>query len=323
MKICVLGAGAMGCLLGGLLKRGGGEVYFVDPYEAHMQAICQNGLQLDVAGHSDGGWNIHLDGAMTSSENIGPCDLVIILVKGITTDEILRKNLHLINEKTVVVSFQNGIGNVDIIKKYVLHENIGYGVLKCAARFEGPGKISGMIGTNPAFHDLSYTALIPNSHAADVLNKMAAIFANTKFKAEESNETDALVWDKMYLNCIVNIPLSLLRCSLADGVCNENIIPVLRQIGDEVCAVANAKGFHMDPEQLWEKYIVYIQKNPTQSKGVYTSAVQDTQKKRPTEVDFLNGAVVREGKSIGIATPANEFIWRMGRANVDLYNVQF
>lgn len=321
MKVCVLGAGAMGAMLGGYLKRGGAEVYFVDYYEEHMREVSQNGLRLKMLHEEE--WNIHMDGAATSSKGIGVCDLVIILVKGLQTQQIVQSNLGIVGSDTVVATFQNGIGNIDILEKFVPRDRIGFGVLKNGASLVSPGYVKGSLSGNQKFSQLYYAAVEPNDKTVAVLDEMGAVLNSSGFTSEYYADAEALIWDKLYMNAIVNIPLAIQRVPVKPGVSNEYMIPILRQVGEEVCAVATAKGFPMDAEKYWNTNIVPIQNLDSSRPLNYSSAVLDTQRKRPTEVDFLNGAVVREGQKLGIPTPANEFIWRMGKACVDFYDISF
>lgn len=324
MKIGILGAGAMGAMLGGYLKRAGAEVYFVDPYKEHMDEVSKNGLRLKMR-HESEEWRIKLDGASTTSEGMGIFDLAIVLVKGLMTETVLQENLACIGPDTIVATFQNGIGNIDILEKFVPRKNICFGVLKNGANLVSPGVIDGYLtgGSNPNFKELYCVGVEPNERVDGVCEELCKLLSDVGFPSIVYPEAEALIWDKLYLNAIVNIPLAIQRVHLEYGINNEYMIPILRQIGDEVCAVATAKGFPMDADHYWETNIVSIQKNGLSNGLHYTSAILDTMRRRPTEVDFLNGAVVREGKALGIPTPANEFIWRMGKACVDFYDDSF
>lgn len=321
MKISILGAGAMGCLVGAHLKKGGAEVWFVDPYEAHMNAVREKGLDLTIEQTGVQEF-IQMDGATTNSQEVGVCDVVIILVKGTTTDDILSKNQCLIGENTVIMTFQNGIGNVDIIKKYVPEQQIGYGVLKSGASLLEPGRVSGSVRQIGESMQNLYMSPISETSKESVFQEMLDVLNQAGFTTVRVDDVEKLIWDKMYINCLVNIPGALLHLSIEECIRDEHSAFVMQQAGRELCAVATAKGYPMDADKLWAATMAPLAKRPPEIRH-YASAAQDARKKRKTEVDFLNGAVVREGEKMGIPTPFNEVIWRMGKAAENNYDNQF
>jgi 2-dehydropantoate 2-reductase len=321
MKVVILGAGAMGCLVGAHLKKGGAEVWFVDPYEAHMQAIRERGLDLTIEQTGVREF-VPIDGATTDSSEVGSCDVIIILVKGTTTDAILEANKGLIGDDTVIMTFQNGIGNVDIIRKYVPEERIGYGVLKSGASLLAPGVVQGTVRKAGEAMQNLYMSPVAETTRGEVFQEIMDCLNRAEFTTVKADNVEALIWDKMYINCLVNIPGAVLHLSIEECIRNEHSAYVMQQAGRELCAVATAKGYPMDAEKLWAATMAPLAKRPVDVRH-YASAAQDARKKRKTEVDFLNGAVVREGKKLGIATPFNEVIWHFGKAAEDNYENQF
>lgn len=321
MKVAILGAGAMGCLVGAHLKKGGAEVYFVDPYAAHMEAIQKHGLDLTIEQTGVQEF-IRIDGATTDASETGVCDVVITLVKGTSTDEILAANQALIGPDTVIMTFQNGIGNVEIVEKYVPKENIGYGVLKAGASLVSPGRITGSVRQpGEAMHNL-YLSPVAQTPYMNVFQELMDRLNSAGFSTVKADDVEALIWDKMYINCLVNIPGALLHLSIEECIRDPHSSWVMKQAGRELCAVATAKGYPMDADKLWSTTMAPLGKRPADVRH-YASAAQDARKKRKTEVDFLNGAVVREGQKLGIPTPFNEVIWRLGKAAEDNYGNQF
>lgn len=322
MKVCVLGAGGMGCLVGTYLKKGGAEVHLVDPYEEHMKAVAENGLKIYIEDVAEQ-WTVHFDSASTSSEHVGFCDLVVMLHKGTSTREELAAHMDLIGENTVVATFQNGVGHTDIIAEFVKKENIGYGILNAGGNFNAPGDIYCLVTGGPKNEPLPYGVVVPGGHAQDVLDEMAAILKSAGMNAGRYENLDEILWTKLWVNSMWNIPLAVMRVSVEDALRNEELSKLLWDLGEEICQVAAAKGFEMNNQDQWDKYCVPMINKPTHFPRYYTSAAQDTMKKRPTEVDFFNGAVAREGKKLGISTPINEMFWKLGRAYMQLYDVQF
>lgn len=321
MKVAILGAGAMGCLVGSQLKKGGAGVYLIDPYEQHMKNITDFGLELNIRNH--GKEIIHFDGASISSANVGVCDVGIVLVKGLNTKEIIETHKDVFGDDTFVFTFQNGIGNIDTLEEFFPKERIGFGVLKCGANMMEPGKVGGSImDEGGQFKNLYFSSVIKSEKFAHILEEMKVTFNKAGFLVTISDKTEELIWDKLYLNSIVNIPTAILGLSIQDAVRHPILQELLKEVGREVCEVSTAKGFPMDSDEYWKTYIVPIQNMPKEIKS-YSSAAQDAMKKRKTEADFLNGAVIREGKKVGVATPYNEAVWRMGKAMEDFYKIRF
>ena len=152
MKIGILGAGAMGCLVGAHLKIGGAAVHLIDVNKEHMAAIEENGLHMEIeAGPDHGAYSraVRFDSATCDSRSIGVCDAVIILVKCYSTHDAIVSNLSLFGEKTAVVTLQNGVGTQELLKEHFSDDNIGFGLMKASALQYAPGRIYG----RPRFPD--------------------------------------------------------------------------------------------------------------------------------------------------------------------------
>ena len=321
MKIAIFGAGAMGAMVGAYLKKGGGEVYFVDPYEAHMKAISDNGLYMEIEGYAPE--TVRVDGTTGNAADVGICDVVILLVKGINTTASIESNRALIGEDTIVITLQNGIGNVDLLKELMPEENIGYGILKSSATLYAPGKIFGRdrFAESPAgafFYPLQKT-----TKNFAVYQELIRLFASGGFIAQLAENIDAIIWDKLYNNAVFNCPCAILQIAPQDFISHEMGTELYKKIGREVCEVATAKGIPMDADDYWVHH--GLPSIPTGQVTVrhYTSAIHDVSRKNKTEVDFLNGAVYREGQKLGIATPYNETIWRMTKVLEDTYDLKY
>jgi 2-dehydropantoate 2-reductase len=321
MKIAVLGAGAMGSMVGAHLKKGGAEVYFVDPYEAHMKAVLENGLYMELEGREPE--TVRLDGATVHASDAGICDVVILLVKGINTMASVKNNKALIGDDTVLITLQNGIGNVDLLKQLLPEERIGYGILKSSATLYAPGKIFGRDKFPDSPAGVFFYPLKKDTRHLSTYQKLAGIFAAGGFTAKLEENIDAIIWDKLYNNAVFNCPCAILQIAPQDFISHEMGTEIYKQIGREVCAVATAKGIPMDADDYWIHHgLPSIPKGPVTERH-YTSAIHDVSRKNKTEVDFLNGAVYMEGQRLGIPTPYNETIWRMTKILEDTYHLKY
>ena len=321
MKISILGAGAMGSLVGAHLKKGGGEVYFVDVYEEHMKAVAMDGLQMELS-QTDKVETVRVDGAVTDGSTIGICDMVITLMKCYDTATAIETNKALFGKDTIVLTLQNGVGGADILREYFDDDHVGFGMLKASATLYAPGKIFGSNRFPDSDNGVYFSPIKIDTPYKKVYIELEALFNAGGMPAECTEKAEEHIWDKLYTNCISNPLGGLLQLSNGHIASLEDGVLLRRELGREICAVANAKGIKLDAEAYLARTGVRRELVPG-VKQSYTSMVLDVYKKRRTEIDFLNGAVCIEAKKYGIPTPHNETIWRLVRMLQETYDVRF
>jgi 2-dehydropantoate 2-reductase len=289
----------MGAFIGSAIAKGGEEVWFLDPYEAHMRAINENGLKVKVNGVDSVVQGIR---ATTKAEDVGKVDVAILMVKGVFTKQACENLRTISGDDTVILTLQNGVGNIDIMIEEGFHvSRLGHGVVAYGASMIEPGYISGSMKNDQHVHigpyDKSYNS---------VLDKTAQVMAKGGFQAHYMDDPEIHIWEKLGRNCGGNAPSGLARTNLGGWLCNPIAKPLTLLIQDEVVKVAHAKGIMLDRE-------IFVKANQVTDIGPMgahlTSTAQDLLAKKPTEIEFLNGAVVREGKKLGIETPYNNAIY--------------
>ena len=202
-------------------------------------------------------------------------------------------------------------------------ENIGLGILKSSATLYAPGKIFGRDRFPESPAGAFFYPLLGNTRLMHTYEELVRILAAGGFIARLNENIDAVIWDKLYNNAVFNCPCAILQIAPQDFISHEMGTELYQEVGREVCAVATAKGIPMDAEEYWEKHgLPSIPKKPVTERH-YTSAIHDVARKNKTEVEFLNGAVFREGQKLGIPTPYNETIWRLTRILEDTYDVRY
>ena len=313
MKTAILGAGAMGCLVGAHLKMGGAEVYFIDVNEAHMKAVAKDGLCMELEGEAKPR-TVFVDGADVTGDKFGACDVVIVLVKCYDTEAAIEANKALFRKDTVVISLQNGVGGADLAAKYFEPDHVGMGLLKSSGNLLSPGRIMG----NPCFTDspkgVYFAPAKPDSPYRSLYVELEKRLCDGGMPAELYNNIEEIIWDKLCDNAMKNGASALLQLSVEDITNNEDSIHVINQIAIEVCEVARAKGIALDAANyVKDSNDAAVYNRAAVKTHHYVSMVLDAYHKRRTEIDFINGAVVQEGKKYSIATPYNEIIWRLVR----------
>ena len=323
MKTAILGAGAMGSLTGAYMKRGGGEVYLIDIFEEHIKAIREKGVIMDIVDEPEP-LTVFVDGAVTNGKEVGVCDLVIVLVKCVDIATAVETNQALFGKDTVVMALQNGVGSVDILAKYFNENQLGFGVLKCFANVTGPGKIMG----NPCFKNspvgIYYSPVKLDTPYRPVFDEMERLLTAGGMLTKFSDNTEKFIWDKLCNNIMTNGIAALTQFPNEDIQNHPDGWVILGELARELCEVAKAKGIDINFDEHWrarpEGYVYERDKVETFH---FVSAVFDSVQKRKTEVDFLNGVIVREGKKYGIPTPYNETVLRLVRVMQDTYEYKF
>lgn len=322
MKIGVLGAGAMGALVGAHLKKGGGEVCFIDIYEAHMKAIREKGLVMQLE-DEDEPQTIFVDAAVTSGKDVGVCDAVIVLVKCVDIETAVESNKELFGSDTVVITLQNGVGGADILANYFDGDHLGLGVLKSSANILGPGKIIGRTRFPDSPKGIYFSPVNPDTPYRRVYMELEKLWCDGGYPAELSERTEEFIWDKLCNNVMFNGIAALLQTANEDNAGHEDGWAIMRELARETCEVANAKGINLDFDHYWKDRTGRVYDRNRIKAFHFVSAVFDSVQKRKTEIDFLNGTVVREGKKLGVPTPYNETVWRLVRVMQDNYDNKY
>lgn len=310
MKYAVIGAGAMGSVLGSGLALGGGEVWFVDPFAAHMEAIRENGLSFDFNGTMHNLKQIH---AVTGAADVdGKVDMILLMVKGIFTQSAIENIRLLAGEDTIILSLQNGLGNIDILKENGFDEaHLAHGVVDFGATLKAPGSVLCQIKPGQGLH------FAPVDHQPKaILKEAAACWERGGLLVELMENAEYKIWYKFAMNCGGNAQCALVRTNLSGYLDHPLGKQFCLNIQQEIVDVANAKGIPL----TMDKFIAAREK-PLGPLGLHMpSTSQDLIAKKATEVEFLYGAVCREGKKVGVKTPFNEAMYMLTKIYEDTYD---
>lgn len=295
MKICMLGTGSLGSTIGGTLAMGGSEVYFVDQWEDHVNAIKENGLKMTDEQED---WFVNVD-ARTSAEGIGPADLVIVLVKSFATQTAVRqlKETNVIGPDTLVMSLQNGLGNEETIAQVVGEKNVISGKTYVGGRLLKPGYVSaGVKGKYTYIGELT-------GEITERIQKVCDEFNKAGLLCEVSDNIKGLIWDKLLINVAAGALCGITRLPYGPLYEEDYIKDTAAAAVLEGIHVAKAAGVKLKSEDPLYPWYAASEGLPGTFK---TSILQSLELKRPTEIDFINGAVVEWGKKYGIPTPVNQ-----------------
>lgn len=321
-KIAIVGAGAMGCVLGSFLKKGGADLTLVDPDRAHMDAIREKGLILHSnADKEDAHPEVVQMNTVYEAKDLGIQDYVIIMVKGTITKLAMEGAMCLVDDHTYVVTTQNGMGNEDVIATFVPPERVIVGCLEMASMKKAPGEVYGNVFDTDIKVPLG--PMVPEDKKLnEAVDKLAEIFTQGGAKSvNEGEDIKTARWAKCMVNCLANPVLGLVRYDAKTAMKSPDFSRLIISLAQEGLKVAQADGAKLDFPTLMTKVLPQAKKNAGDH---LPSMAQDMMIfKKQTEINTLNGHIVDLGKKYGIPTPYHETITSLIRTYQTAYDKQF
>lgn len=314
MRIVVLGAGAMGSVVGGFLAMDGHDVTLIGR-QAHMEAIAENGL------HITGIWDEHVVhglGVATEPSQLpgGIVHLLLVTVKSFDTAAAIRLAEPLVGDKTLVCAYQNGLGNAETIAEVVGWERTIGARAIFGTRIIEPGHVDVTVIANPTA--LGSYAIGPDP---DRIRQIVVTMDGAGLRTVYSDRIATVLWNKVAYNCALNPLSALLDLSYGGVYANPHNHATMTAVVRELFAVAEARGVVMDPAtpEAYMDHLYYDLIPPTQRH--YASMRADMLHERRTEIDSLNGAIARYGEALGIPCPVNATLTRLIHAREREYGI--
>lgn len=293
MKICILGAGSLGSTIGGALAEAGMDVYLINRRPEFVQKINETGLKMRV-GETEKLVPIK---ARTRSEGIGPVDLIIVLVKSFHTKEAMEAATDLLGENTMVMSLQNGLGNEEVLAEIVGEKRIIAGKTYVGGVMLEPGYVlAGIEGKHTYIGELDGTV-------TERITNVSKAFTRAGLATVVSHNILGIIWDKLLINAATGALSGITKLTYGGLYDIPEIEAIALQAVEEGIAVAKSNGIGLsieDPKEIWLKAAEGL---PADFKA---SILQSLEKGSVTEIDYINGAIVRWGKRCQVATPYNE-----------------
>jgi len=288
MKIAVMGAGAVGCYYGGMLARAGHEVVLIGRPQ-HVQAVQRDGLWLDTRS-----FQAHVPmQASTDPGAVHGAELVLFCVKSADTEITGRDMAPFLGTDTLVLSLQNGVDNAERLQA-VLPQTVLPAVVYVATEMAGPGHVR--------HHGRGELVIGPSPRSAAV----AAAFSAAAVPTQVSDNVAGALWAKLVMNCAYNALSAVHQMPYGELMNTPGVLAVMRDVVQECLAVAQAKGVAI-PGDVWEAAQQIARTMPTQ----LSSTAQDLARGKPSEIDYLNGYVLRQGEALGLPVPVNRVLHTM------------
>lgn len=285
MKIAVMGAGAVGCYYGGMLARAGHELTLIGR-PLHVQAMQRSGLLLDTQAFS---LRVPVS-ASTEARAVRGAKLVLVCVKSTDTEHAAAEMAPHLDADARLLSLQNGVDNAERLRA-LLRQDVAPAVVYVASAMAGPGHVK--------HHGRGELVIGSGERNEDLV----AMFAAAGVPVQRSDNLAGALWEKLIVNCAYNALSAISRLPYGRMVQGVGIDAVMRDAVQECLAVARADAVEV-PGDVWAAVQHIAQTMPAQC----SSTAQDLARGKRSEIDHLNGFVVRRGAALGVATPVNRVL---------------
>jgi 2-dehydropantoate 2-reductase len=289
LKVAVMGAGAVGCYYGGMLARAGHDVVLIARPQ-HVQAVARDGLRMETRTFDE---RVRV-AASSDPAAVRGAGLVLFSVKSTDTEAAGAQIEPHLAPDALVLTLQNGVDNADRLRTVLPPAQVAAAVVYVATEMAGPGHVK--------HHGRGELVIEPSPASAAVAEALNTAGVPTEVSA---NVRGAL-WMKLVINCAYNAISAIAQQPYGLNVPGDGIKDVMRDVVDECLAVAAAEGVQM-PNDVHGTVLKLVDSMP----GQMSSTAQDLARGKRTEIDHLNGLVVRLGAARGIPTPANRVLWAL------------
>jgi 2-dehydropantoate 2-reductase len=299
MNIAIVGPGAIGILFSATLIKAGQNVWLLDHNKQRAEAISKNGITLESR---DKAYNYEVK-ITHEPQDLLPMDLFIICVKSYDTKKTISLIKPVLKDNSFVLTLQNGIGNIEVISEVIGEDRVIGGVTSQGANVIGEGKarhagfgetvIGSVSGKIPVF-----------------LKDIREIFNKAGLETRISKDIKSLIWSKLIINVGINALTAITHLRNGQLLDYEGTRNILQQAVSEAVRIAKRKRIKLIYDDAIEKAEAVCQAT---SQNI-SSMLQDVLRKKKTEIDYINGAIVRQGQGLGIATPVNSLLLDLVRS---------
>jgi len=297
MDIAIVGAGVLGSIFGALFQEKGFDVTLIEVLKERVGLIDKEGLWLQWP---DGN-RTHTKISITSDVNaVGVKDVVMVAVKGYHTRAAIKSALPMIGDDTVVLSVQNGLGNLEAIAGVVGAERVVGGITAHSGMPVSMNEVRYVGGLGPLLVIGPYDGV-----PGPAFENMVAQFQETGLDVQTAPDINAVIWKKLIANVSTNVVAALTGLTGGVAVEHQPSVHIIEALSSELAQVARAKGIDL-PEL--ENPLDFSLKAFASTKDNRVSMLQDVEAGRPTEIGNLNEVIVSEGKRFNIPTPYNEAV---------------
>jgi 2-dehydropantoate 2-reductase len=306
MKIVIVGPGAMGCLLAVFLSKSKQELWLLDKNKERTSLIQQSGISIEGI---SGSWQTQVK-TTAQPQEIGEADLIIICVKSYDTKKAILEAKAIVGKNTKVLTLQNGIGNIEIIAEVVGSEKVIGGVTNLGATLLDVGKV------RHAGRGETVIGRIDGKLSIE-LRTIREIFNKVGLETRISRDIKGLLWSKLIINVGINALTAITGLNNGRLIEFEGTRKILRDAVTEAIRVAKRKRIKLIYDDPLAKVEAVCEATATN----VSSMLQDVLRKRRTEIDFINGVIVRQGQELDIPTPVNSLLANLVKTIEESYHL--
>jgi 2-dehydropantoate 2-reductase len=293
VKIAIVGTGAMGSVYAGLLGRAGHEVWAIDVWDEHVDAIARSGLSVTGA---SGSCVVHSLNVGRTPGDAGPCDLWVIATKAQQVGEAAEQIAPFLQPDSVVMALQNGLGSGERVARHVPKEHILLGIA------EGFG--SSILRPGHVHHEGMRLIRIGEMEGGmtERLQRIEQVWGDAGFNVKAFADVNLMIWEKFLCNVTLSAPCTVFDVTVGELMDNVESWAVALGCTMEAYRVGVAKGVRFafdDPRPYVTEFAATI---PNASPSMRLDHLAH----RPSEVDVINGQVVELSRELGLSSPYNE-----------------
>jgi 2-dehydropantoate 2-reductase len=305
MGFLIIGPGAMGCLFAARLKESGRDVTLLDYNEQRAETINSQGIIVEGI---MGEFNVQVP--VVTKEIPAKTDFVIVCVKSHKTLEAAQRVKPFLSKDTIITTLQNGIGNTEILNDIFGKERVLGGVTSEGATSLGWGKIR--------HAGQGSTIFGPRGILKNALEQLVTAFNKAGFKTDSADNVEGLIWGKLIINVGINALTAITGLKNGDLPDHQGTRLIMEKAVEEAAAVAKAKKIDLPFSDPMARVLEVCRATA----GNIASMLQDVMNKKWTEVDYINGAIVKEGRNLNIPTPVNQTLTCLVQTIHETYDIK-
>lgn len=299
MRIAIIGAGSMGAVFGAFLSIGGHDVIFVEVRPEQVEMLNARGLCIETA---SGTMTVPVR-AVASLQAVDDPEIVLFFVKSYDTQTAAAAWKAVDNGTATLITLQNGLGNAEVLADFFGPERVLAGTTSMGAASVGVGRVQ--------LNHRGRVQLGAVDQAGEGrLQQIGSVFNACGIETVLEEEVQQILWAKLFVNVGINAISALTGRKNGQLLNDEDTESLMRQAVTEAVVVAQAQGFQVDEALVW----LQVRQIARDTGNNRSSMLQDILRGGRTEIDVINGAVVRVGQQLGIVTPVNESLTRLVRA---------
>ena len=290
MKIVIVGPGAIGSLFAAYLAKSKQEIWLLDKDKARAESLNKNGIA--ISGVS-GTWQARVR-ACANPEEIGKADILIVCVKSYDTKKAINYARSIIDTNSSVLTLQNGIGNLEIISEVISGQNVFACVTSQGANLVQPGELK-----HAGFGDTVIGRI--DGKLTSELRELRGLFNQVGIPTRLSRDIKGALWSKLIINVGINALTAITRLRNGQLLEFEGTRVIMRQAVSEATKIAKRKRIKLQ----FDDPLTKVEAVCSATANNISSMLVDVLRKRHTEIDFINGVIVRQGQSLGIPVSVN------------------